>query len=94
MYFEVLIKCIRNDETSYEHYYIIKAEDYKDAIIKAGDFISTYFIDEEVGTLLIDHDNVAYRFSDDETVEILSIKETTAEEFLENRIGKLFLIGG
>ena len=92
MYFEVLIKCAWDDETSYEHYYIVKAEDQKDAIIKAGDFISTYFINEEAGTLLTDRNNKTYKFSDDEIVEILSIKETTTEKFLEDHIGEMFLI--
>jgi hypothetical protein len=95
MYFEVLIKCIHGAASAYyQHYYIVKAEDQKDAIIKASDFISTYYVNEDKGTLLVDHDDIAYRFSDGEIVELAEISETTPEEFLENRIGKLFLIGG
>lgn len=92
MYFEALIKCIWDEETSHEHCYIVKAEDQKDAIIKTSDFISTYYINEEAGTLLIDHDNIAYKFSDDEIVELIGIKETTAEKFLEDCVGDMFLI--
>lgn len=95
MYFEILIKCTHGAaKTPYLHYYIVKAEDQKDAIIKASDFISTYYINEDKGALLVDHDDIAYRFSDGEIVELAEINETTSEEFLENRIGKLFLIGG
>jgi hypothetical protein len=95
MYFEILIKCMHGAaETPYLHYYIVKAEDQKDAIIKASDFISTYYVNEDKGVLLVDHDDIAYRFSDGEIVELVEINETTPEEFLENRIGKLFLIGG
>lgn len=92
MYFEVLIKCARDEETSYEHYYIVKAEDQNDAVKKTSKFISTYFINEEAGTLLIDHDNVAYRFSDGEIVELIGIAETTPEKFLEDWVGEMFLI--
>lgn len=92
MYFEALIKCIWDEETSYNHYYIVKAEDQKEAIIKTSDFISTYYIDEAKGTLLVDHDNIAYKFSDGEIVELIGIKETTAEKFLEDCVGDMFLI--
>jgi hypothetical protein len=92
MYFEALIKCTWNEETSHEHCYIVKAEDQSGAMKKVSKFISTYFVNEEAGTLLIDHDNVAYRFSDDEIVELIGIAETTPEKFLEDWVGELFLI--
>lgn len=93
MYFEVLIKCTRDKETSYKHYYIVKAEDQKNAIIKASDFMSTYYVGEDKGTLLVDHDDIAYRFSDGEIVELIKVNGTTPEEFLKNRTARLFLIG-
>lgn len=92
MFFEVLIKCSHDDETFYDHYYISEAESIEEATKKASDFISAYYVDDDKGALLIDHDNIAYKFSDDEVVEILQINETTPEEFLRNRTGKIFLI--
>lgn len=93
MYFEVLIKCTYDEKSSYEHYYIVEAKDQNKAIEKTSKFISTYFVyKNNDGTLLVDHDNIAYRFSDNEIVELISIKETTAEEFLKDRTGKMFLV--
>jgi len=88
MYFEVLIKC-----DHYEHYHIIEAEDQVEAIRKANAFMSVYYVDEAKGALLVDHDNIAYRFSDGEIVELAEINETTPEKFLKTRTGRLFLIG-
>lgn len=93
MYFEALIKCVWDEKTSYEHYYIIEAENQAEAIRKTNAFISVYYVDEAKGTLLVDHDNIAYKFSDGETVELIKINETTPEKFLKSRIGRLFLIG-
>ena len=92
MYFEVLIKCAWDKELSYKYYYIVKSEDQDKAIKKVSKFISTYFINDTVGTLLVDHDNIAYEFSDGEIVELVSIQETTAEKFLEEQVSDLFLI--
>ena len=88
MYFEVLVKCHH-----YSYYHITEAKDIVEATNKASNFISTYYIGEDKGTPLVDHDNIAYQFSDDEIVELLEINETTPEEFLKNRTNKLFLIG-
>lgn len=93
MYFEVLIKCDYGGENPYIHYYIVEAKDQKEAVSKASNFISTYYVSEDKGTLLVDHDNIAYRFADDEIVELIEINETMPEEFLKNKIGRLFLIG-
>ena len=92
MYFEVLIKCDYGGENPYAHYYIIEADDQEEAIRKANAFISVYYVDEAKGTLLVDHGNIAYKFSGDEIVELAEINETTAEKFLKNRTGRLFLI--
>ena len=92
MYFEALIKCSYDDELSYDHYYIVEADDQNESMEKVSKFISTYFVNEEIGTLLVDHDNIAYKFSDGEIVELIRVTRTTAEQFLEDRIGKLFLI--
>ena len=93
MHFEVLIKCDYGEETAYSHYYIVEAKNQVEAITKAKDFISDYFVDEDRGDLLADHDNIAYRFSDGEIVELIEINETTPEKFLKTRTGRLFLIG-
>ena len=93
MYFEVLVQCTSNGDLSYGHHYIVESEDLKEASRKASAFISAYYVDESKGTILVDHDNVAYKFSDGEIVELREINETTPEEFLKNRTGRLFLIG-
>ena len=92
MYFEVLVQCTSNGDLSYGHHYIVEADDQKEAVTKANGFISTYYVDEAKGTILVDHDNLAYKFSDGEIVELKEISETTPEEFLKNRIGQMFLI--
>ena len=92
MYFEALIKCNYGDKNSYMHYYIVEAESQKEAIRKANAFISVYYVDSAKGTLLVDHDNIAYKFSDGEVVELIEVNETTPEKFLKNRTGRLFLI--
>jgi hypothetical protein len=92
MFFEVLVKCSVDDDTLYDHYYISEAENIEEVTKRASDFISTYYADDGKGTLLVDHDNIAYRFYDGELVEILQINETTPEEFLKNRTGKMFWI--
>jgi hypothetical protein len=91
MFFEILIKCNHDEDTFYDHYYISEAENIEEVTKRASDFISNYYGDDK-GTLLVDHDNIAYRFSEGEVVEILQINETTPEEFLRNRTGKMFLI--
>jgi hypothetical protein len=90
MYFEVLIR------TSYEYhkhdsYFIVKAENIEEAREKARKFASTYFLDLE-GSLIVDNQNIAYEFLDGEVVEIIHILETTAEKFLEERIGGIYVI--
>ena len=92
MYFEILIKCDCGGESSYTHYYIIEAENQEEATRKANAFISVYYVDSAKGTLLVDHDNIAYKFSDGEIVELIEVNETTPEEFLKNRTGRLFLL--
>ena len=92
MYFEVLVQCTLNGGLSYGHHYIVEADDQKEAVTKASGFISTYYLDGTKGSILVDHDNIAYKFSDGEIVELKEISETTPEEFLKNRIGQMFLI--
>ena len=92
MYFEVLVGCNNGEKDPYTHYYAVEAKDIVEATRKASNFISTYYIGEDKGTLLLDHTNIAYRFSDNEIVELYEINETTPEAFLKDRAGKLFLI--
>lgn len=92
MFFEVLIKCKPSDDSSYDHYYISEVENVEEVTKRASDFMSTYYLDDEKGTLLVDQNNIAYRFSEGEVVELLSISETTPEEFLKNRTGGIFLM--
>ena len=92
MYFEVLVKCTHGEDISYSHHYLAEAENQEEAIEKASSFMSTYFVGDDTGTLLVDHDNIAYKFSDGEIVELSEINKTTPEEFLKNRTGGLFLI--
>lgn len=92
MFFEILIKCNADDNAFYDHYYISEAENVEEAIKMATEFMSTYYLDDDKGTLLVDHDNIAYKFSEGEVVELISIDETTPERFLKNRTGGIFLI--
>lgn len=92
MFFQVLIKNSYDDEIFYDYNYILEAEDIKEATKRASDFISTFYIDGDKGILLVDHDNIAYKFSDGEVVELLEVNETTPEEFLKNKTGGIFLI--
>lgn len=96
-FYEVLIEYLRpktrnakeDKDSNYCYFFITEAENRTKAIIKAEKFISHYFKNENSGIKI---DMLTYKYSDGEIIKIKSIKETTPEAFLKERIGDMFWI--
>lgn len=98
-FYETLVECIRPpcgslegdnvSEVNYAYYYIIEAINLVEAVKKVEQFISNYFADKELGKEI---SLFKYKYSDGQTIEMISIKKTTPTKFIKNRIGDMFLI--
>lgn len=98
-FYETLVEYIRPSyddpedydisELNYSYYYIVEAINIGEAIKKVKQFVSNYFTGEGSGEEI---GLYKYKYSDGETIEMISINKTTPIKFIKNRIGDMFLI--